>query len=59
MNPVEAIGRVANALAEVGIDDVVFVGGAVVGLLLTDPAASEARATNDVDVVIGETSRTG
>lgn len=35
----------------------VFVGGAVVGLLLTDPAAPPPRATDDVDVVIGETSR--
>lgn len=59
MTPVEAIGRVANALTDLGIDDVVFVGGAVVGLFLTDPAAPEARATDDVDVVIGETSRAG
>ncbi len=58
MTPIEAIGRVADALTDLGIDDVVFVGGAVVGLLLTDPAAPEARVTDDVDVVISETSRT-
>ena len=33
-------------------DEVVFVGGAVVGLLLTDPAAKEPRSTQDVDVVV-------
>jgi len=45
-----------NAL---GLDDAVFVGGAVVGLLLTDPAAPPPRATDDVDVVVGETTRAG
>lgn len=37
------LGRVATALREAGIDDFVFVGGAAVGLLLTD-TASQARA---------------
>ena len=32
--------------------EVVFVGGAVVGLLLTDPAAREPRPTLDVDVIV-------
>jgi len=59
VNLLEAIGRVANALANLGIDDAVFVGGAVVGLLLTDPAAPPPRATDDVDVVVGEASRAG
>ena len=57
MNTSDAIGRVAEALAAMGLEDVVFVGGAVVGLLLTDPAAPAPRATDDVDVVLGETSR--
>ena len=59
MNPPDAIGRVAEALAALGLSDVVFVGGAVVGLLLTDPAAPPPRATDDVDVVMGEASRAG
>ena len=31
---------------------VVFLGGAVTGLLLTDPAAPEPRFTNDVDIIV-------
>ena len=57
MNPLDAIDRVARASSALGVDDAVFVGGAVVGLLLTDPAAPPARDTDDVDVVIGGTSR--
>ncbi len=37
-------------------DEVVFVGGATVGLLTTDPAASAARATKDVDVIVSVAS---
>ena len=48
---VEEIATVAKGLAALGMDDVVFVGGATVGLLLTDPAAPSARPTFDVDVV--------
>jgi len=33
-------------------DDVVFLGGAVAGLLMTDPIAFGVRATDDVDVII-------
>ena len=33
-------------------DDVVFVGGCVVSVLLTDPAASSPRPTDDVDVLV-------
>ncbi|GAB3769734.1 hypothetical protein GCM10028818_06370 [Spirosoma horti] len=42
---------VANALAELN-EKVVFVGGATVSLYATDPAASEPRPTEDVDVVV-------
>lgn len=34
------------------LEDVVFVGGQVVELMLTDPAATRVRATIDVDVVV-------
>jgi hypothetical protein len=42
----EAAARL-NAL----LDEVVFVGGAMLSLLITDPGASSARATIDVDVI--------
>ena len=38
-------------------DEVVFVGGAVVDLLLNDPAAPAARFTDDVDVVVEVTTQ--
>jgi hypothetical protein len=49
-------------LAESGlgelVDQVVFVGGATVGLWITDPAAPPVRPTDDVDVVVEVTTRT-
>ena len=47
--------QIAEAL-DVLRDRVVFVGGAVAGLLVTDPLASSVRATRDVDAVVS-TSR--
>jgi predicted nucleotidyltransferase len=47
----ESIRVVARQLGYL-VDEVMFLGGAIVGLLLTDPAAPEVRATLDVDVVI-------
>jgi hypothetical protein len=38
-------------------DSFVFVGGAVVDLLITDPAAPYARSTKDVDVIVEAASR--
>jgi hypothetical protein len=43
--------RAAVALGELK-DEVVFVGGAVVDLFITDPAAPHPRFTQDVDVVV-------
>jgi hypothetical protein len=57
VTPLEAIDHVATVLRELWAGDMVFVGGAVVGLLLTDPAAPAPRYTDDVDVVIGPVSR--
>lgn len=48
---VEEIATVSRRLIQLGVLDVVFVGGATVGLLLTDSAAPSARPTLDVDVV--------
>ena len=41
----------AARLLEPLLDDVVFVGGCVTGLLITDPAAADMRPTTDVDVI--------
>jgi hypothetical protein len=46
---------IAQALGHLR-EQVVFVGGAVAGLLITDPAAEKVRATRDVDAVVN-TSR--
>ncbi|HTP29632.1 MAG TPA: hypothetical protein VMK12_28700 [Anaeromyxobacteraceae bacterium] len=48
---VEILARAAEALGELK-DEVVFVGGAVVDLFITDPAAPHPRFTQDVDVVV-------
>ena len=48
---VTMIRHVAEHLGDL-LEQVVFLGGAVTGLLLTDPAAPEARFTKDVDVVV-------
>ncbi|MBK9385475.1 MAG: hypothetical protein IPN34_11760 [Planctomycetes bacterium] len=47
----EALLAVARALAEMR-EEVVFVGGAVVGMLLSDPAAARPRSTDDVDTIV-------
>lgn len=42
---------IAEALGDLR-EHVVFVGGAVAGLLVTDPLADSVRATRDVDAVV-------
>jgi hypothetical protein len=49
------LAKVAEGLGE-RADDFVFVGGAVTGLLVTDPLAPPPRPTGDVDVVVDITS---
>ena len=46
----------AAALGSLG-DEMVYVGGSVIGLLLTDPAAPDPRPTEDVDVVVEAATR--
>ncbi|NBC96879.1 MAG: hypothetical protein GVY27_11055 [Deinococcus-Thermus bacterium] len=53
----ENVATVARRLHEIGIDDAVFVGGATIELLVTDPAAPPARPTLDVDLVTPVASR--
>jgi hypothetical protein len=38
-------------------DEVVFVGGSILGILIDDPAGTPVRPTDDVDVVIDVASR--
>jgi len=49
--------EVARKLPADLLSQVVFLGGAVVGCLLTDEGAGEVRSTQDVDMVVGITSR--
>src|SRR3954468_24181527 len=59
MSPLDAllsIRIVAGAFADLR-DDVMFVGGAITGLLVTDPAAPPARLTDDIDVVVDIATR--
>jgi len=46
---------VADAIGDL-CNEVVFVGGRVAGLLLTDPIADGIRATKDVDAVVEATT---
>ncbi len=46
----------ASALGDL-VREVVFTGGATVGLWITDPAAPEPRPTEDVDVIVEVTTR--
>ncbi len=50
--------RVARRLGPLK-DDVVFVGGAVTELLVTDPGAPEPRPTGDIDAIIEVATRSG
>jgi hypothetical protein len=52
----EMLEVIAGGLQDL-LDEVVFVGGATVALYATDPAAPEARPTDDVDFVIEISSR--
>ncbi|MBL8900716.1 MAG: hypothetical protein JNM84_23995 [Planctomycetes bacterium] len=47
----ESLLLVARALGDLS-EEVVFVGGAVVGLILTDPAAERPRSTDDIDAIV-------
>lgn len=45
-----ALDQVAKSLGDLR-HEIAFVGGAVVGTLITDPAASKPRVTKDVDII--------
>ncbi len=52
---IQNIAMVARQLAK-SRTDVVFTGGSIVGLLLTDRAADDVRPTDDVDAIVGAES---
>lgn len=52
---IEILAKVAAALGELR-ERMTFVGGCATGLLITDPAASPVRATQDVDAVVAVVS---
>ncbi len=62
MNPrdpnIEKVELVAHALAGL-CDELVFVGGCAVGLLVTDLAAAPVRVTYDVDLVVAVAALSG
>lgn len=49
--------RAAEQLGEALLEQLVFVGGAVAGVLITDPAMPEIRPTQDVDVICRAVAR--
>jgi hypothetical protein len=53
----EMLERAAEALGPLAGDRVAFVGGATIALWATDRAAAEFRPTDDVDVIVGVTTR--
>jgi predicted nucleotidyltransferase len=53
---IELLEQAAEALGDL-LDEVVFVGGATIGLWITDPAAPPPRPTKDVDVIVEVASR--
>ena len=61
MNPndpnVSLLERAAEQLGEALLEQLVFVGGAVAGVLITDQAMPEIRPTQDVDVICSVIAR--
>ena len=55
---VAAVAEVARQLGPLR-ERVIFLGGAAIGLLITDPAAPEMRVTDDVDIICEVASRIG
>ncbi|MFO7629949.1 MAG: hypothetical protein R6W06_10645 [Prochlorococcaceae cyanobacterium] len=61
MNPndpnVTLLERAAEHLGDALLEQLVFVGGAVAGLLITDPAMPDIRPTQDLDVICSVITR--
>jgi len=54
----EVIRKIAIALGDMN-EQVVFVGGATIGLYINDPAADDVRPTKDVDISFANSSFVG
>ncbi|MDF1685128.1 MAG: hypothetical protein P1U36_10810 [Legionellaceae bacterium] len=54
----ESLTLIAHRLEEL-CDDVTFVGGSIMGLLITDKAAPDVRFTMDIDCIINVITRSG
>jgi len=52
----DRVAVVAERLGELR-DEVVFLGGSIAGLLITDPAAPDIRTTLDVDLIVEAATR--
>lgn len=63
MNPhdpnIVMIEIVAKHLGVALLEEMVFVGGAVVGILITDPAQPTIRPTEDVDMIVQVLAHSG
>lgn len=55
---IESLTLVAHRLEEL-CNEVTFVGGCIIGLLITDKAAPDVRFTVDVDCIINVITRSG
>jgi len=56
MTPLEQIGVIADKFSKLPCD-FAFLGGAVLSVLITDPAAPPVRTTKDVDVLVNTPTR--
>ena len=52
----ERLRRASDMLGSL-VDEFVFVGGTMTSLMITDPAASETRVTDDIDVILSAATR--
>jgi len=58
MHNLNSLNLVANRLGEL-CNEIVFVGGSIMGLLITDVAAPDIRFTHDVDCIVDIITLTG
>lgn len=56
-DPLVALANVARGLGPL-VEEVVFIGGAVAPLMISDAGSEGVRPTDDVDVIVGSYSRT-
>lgn len=59
MRPIEPLGLIDMAAHMLGdySDEVIYLGGSVLGFLITDPYSRKARMTDDADVIVEATTK--